>query len=301
MRRAYADLILLGCAAIWGFAFILQKSAMAHVGPFLFITLRTSVAILALVPLLVLEARPATAAPRRLWLLGFVAGLAFFAGAALQQMGLITATVTNTGFLTALYVVLVPFMVWGIAKRRPAALVWLAAAVSFAGTWLLGGGSLGAFSRGDLLIAACAIFWALHVVVLSMASPFGRPVLVMVVQFATVTMLAGVSTLLSEPVSFDAIAAITGEVAYLGVLSSALTFTLLTWAMRWTPPSEASIIVSTETLIAAASAYLLLGERLEPIGWAGAGMILGAILLVQLAPVPEKPGAARAEPVTTRS
>lgn len=284
MRRPYADLILLGCAAIWGFAFVLQKSAMAHVGPFVFIALRSSVAVVALAPLLMLESRSRGAVPQRLWHLGIAAGVAFFFGAALQQMGLVTATVTNAGFLTALYVVLVPFFVWGLARRRPTAWVWPAAGISFIGTWLLGGGSIGAFSTGDLLIAVCAVFWALHVVVLSVASPLGRPVLVMVIQFATVALLATVSAIILEPISASAIRSVAGEVAYLGILSSALTFTLLTWAMRWTPPSEASIIVSTETLFAAASAYLLLGERLGTTGWIGAGLIIGAILLVQLAP-----------------
>jgi drug/metabolite transporter (DMT)-like permease len=105
------------------------------------------------------------------------------------------------------------------------------------------------------------------------------------IQFSVVALLGLTGAILFEPISFAAIAAAWREIAYVGLLSSALTFTLLAIAMRHTPPTEAAIIVSSETLFAALAAYMLLGERLSIVGWCGAGLILAAVLLVQAGPM----------------
>ncbi len=283
MRRIHADLMLLGCAVIWGFAFLFQKSAMAHMGPFLFIACRGLVASLALLPLVYLEHRSSEGwPPAGIGRAALLAGLAFFGGAAFQQFGLITATVTNTGFLTALYVVITPFVAWALMRRRPGLLVWLAAALSFVGTWLLGGGSLSAFSTGDILVAICAFFWATHVVVLGKASGLGRPVLLTAAQFVVVSLLAWIAALSFETVSLAAIEKAALEIAFVGVMSSAVTFTLFTVALRYTSPSEATIIVSMETVFAAYGAYLFRDEWLTVLGFLGAGLIMIANLIVQL-------------------
>src|SRR5919109_4592076 len=139
---------------------------MDHVGPFLFIAARAGVAALALAPLVVAEAYRAVApCPVRLFQIGVAAGLAFFTAAALQQIGLVTATVTNSGFLTALYVVITPLLAWGMLRRTPTPYVWPAAALAFVGTWLLGGGTLGGLSFGEWLVALSAVFWAAHILI----------------------------------------------------------------------------------------------------------------------------------------
>jgi drug/metabolite transporter (DMT)-like permease len=192
--------------------------------------------------------------------------------------------VTNSGFLTALYVVVVPFMAWALLGRRPAPLVWPAVALSFIGTWLLGGGTLSAFSSGDKLVAASAGLWALHVVLVGRAAPLGLPIAFTMLQFAVVAALGVLTAPLVETVSPSGLARAWIEIAFVGLLSSALTFTIFTMALRHTGPSEATIIVSTETLFAALGGWLVLGERLPLIGWAGASLILAATLVVQLAP-----------------
>jgi drug/metabolite transporter (DMT)-like permease len=287
MRRIHADLLLVFAAAIWGFAFLFQKSAMTHMGPLLFVAARGLVAALALLPLAMIEMRrDAATAPGwgAVMVAAVPAGLAFLVGAVLQQWGLVTATVTNTGFLTALYVVATPFIAWGLNGHRPAQLVWLAVMLSFGGTWLLGGGTISAFSAGDGLVALSAIFWALHVVLVGRAAHLGRPVAFTTLQFVVVGLLGAIGAMLLEPVSLDALARGWVEIAFVALLSSALTFTIFTIALRYTGPSEATIIVSTETLFAAFGAWLILGERLPAIGWVGAALILAATLTVQLAP-----------------
>lgn len=284
MRRIHADLLLVSAAAIWGFAFLFQKSAMEHVGPVQFVAARALVASLALLPLAFREMRRGGVAWRTVWRAALPAGIAFFTGAVLQQWGLITATVTNTGFLTALYVVITPFIAWALLSRRPPSIIWMAVALSFAGMWLLGGGTLEAFGMGDALVAISAAFWALHVVLVGRAGGLARPVAFTTLQFVVVAALGLCVAPLVETVSIAGLSAAWVEIAYVGLLSSALTFTLFSIALRYTGPSEATIIVSTETLFAAFGAWWLLGERLPPIGWAGAGLILVATLLVQLGP-----------------
>jgi drug/metabolite transporter (DMT)-like permease len=299
MTRLTADLLLLGSAAIWGLAFVFQKTAMQELGPLTFIAARSAIAALVLVPVAVFEARQAAGgrpvdgvglARIALW-----AGLAFFAGAALQQIGLVTATVTNAGFLTALYVVFVPILMWIWFREAPARIVWPAAAVSFAGTWLLGGGTVGALSRGDVLIAVCAVFWAVHVLVCRASAPFGRPVLFTCLQFVVVAALAALGAAASEAVTVEKLWRAAPQIAFVGILSSAVTFTILTIALRHTPPSEASIIISSESLFAALAGAILLGERLTPIAWAGAALIVAATLAVQVA------GQRTAKPVSQAS
>lgn len=281
----HADAALLFAAAIWGLAFVFQKSAMEHIGPLTFVAARGAIAALALAPLAWRESRrrsPGGDDGGALLKVGLSAGAAFFIAAWLQQAGLGTASVTNTGFLTALYVVITPFLAWGLTGKVPTPWVWPAAALSAIGTWLLGGGTLAAFSRGDMLVALSAFLWALHVVITGKASSLGRPIAFTALQFAVVAALAAVAAGMLETVSVAGLQGAAIDIAYVGLLSSALTFTLLTAALRHTSASEAAVIVSTETLFAALSAYLLLGERLAAIGWAGAALILLATLLVQL-------------------
>lgn len=285
MNRLTADLALLLSAAVWGTAFLFQKSALEHVGPLTFVAARCAIAAAVLAPAAWLESRdPARPADRPLLMIAMWAGVAFFLGAWLQQSGLATATVTNASFLTALYVIITPFIAWVWNGRAPSAAVWPAVALSAAGTWLLGGGTLGAFSAGDGLIAASAVLWAAHVVISGQAAPFGRPITFTALQFTVVAMLAGTAATALETPALSGLVAARIELAYVGLLSSALTFTLLTVALQHTPPSEAAVIVSLETVFAALAGYIVLGERLSVAGFTGAGLILLAILCIQIGP-----------------
>jgi drug/metabolite transporter (DMT)-like permease len=287
MSRLNADIGLLLAAAVWGVAFLFQKSAMDHVGPLAFIAARGALAAVALAPLAWREHRRASTGPtgpgfRSVALWG---GVAFFVAAWLQQAGIRTATVTNTSFLTALYVVLTPFVVWAWSGKLPSAPVWPAVALSAVGTWLLGGGgTLSALGYGDWLVALCALFWAIHVVITGRAAPFGRPIAFTTVQFAVVAALAALGSALLETTTLSGLAGAAPDILYVGLLSSALTFTILTVALQHTPPSEAAVIVSMETVFAALAAFLVLGEHLPATGWLGAALILGAILLLQIGP-----------------
>ena len=283
MRRIHADLLLLLAAAIWGLAFVFQKTAMETIGPCTFIAARGMLAALALWPLALIETRRAGGAPLQgeLFRIASAGGVLFFAGAIFQQIGLMTTTVSNTGFLTGLYVILTPFVVWVWKRRRPAPLIWLAAAITFAGTWLLGGGSLDGLNVGDGYVAICALFWAVHLTVVSASTRFDRPVAFTAVQFAVVGGLGLVASLLLETTTLSGLIAAAPAIAYVGLLSSALTFTLLAVAMKYAPATEAAIIVSLESVFAAIAGALLLGEHFTAVNIAGAALIMAAIIMVQ--------------------
>lgn len=285
MSRFQADLLLLLAAAIWGVAFVFQKSAMEHVGPLTFIAARCALAALVLAPMAWSERGPQGKArdTRGLVRLAAAGGAVFFVAAAFQQYGIVTATVTNSGFLTGLYVVITPVLVWLWHRQRPDGAVWGAVALAFLGTWMLGGGTIGGFSTGDMLVAICAVFWAVHILMTGAAATHGRPLLFNCLQFLVCAIIASAGALASETVTLDGLAAAWTAIAFVGVLSSAVTFTLLTVAMRHTPASAAAILVATESLFAAAAGALMFGDRLTTIGWVGAALMFAATLIVQWA------------------
>ena len=290
MRRLTADLLLLLAAAIWGLAFYFQKAAMEHVGPFLFIAARGTIAAVCLMPLALFEAtRVKTPWSVDFVQVGLAGGLAFLVASALQQTGIIDSTVTNAGFLTGLYVVTTPLISWALFGERPPIHVWVAVPLAFVGVWLLGGGTIGGLSKGDALLAASALVWSLHIIITSRASAYGRPVAYTAMQFAFVAFGGGVLALATENNTLEGFYQALPAIAYVGVLSSALTFTLLAIALKDTPPTEASILMSTETLFAAAAGVLLTNDWLPPIGWIGAALMFAATVLVQIGPAMEGP------------
>ncbi len=286
MTRLQADFILLFSAALWGVAFYFQKDAMANVGPWTFIASRAGLAVLVLAPMAYLEHRRATArpAPAGLPQLAVQCGAAFLAAAYLQQEGLRTASVTNTGFLTSLYVVFTPVVAWVLSSTYPARIVWPAIGLSFVGTWLLGGGTIGGLGTGELLVMVGSLFWATHCVLTGEASRFKRPLTYTVIQFTVVTLCATAAALIIERPTLEALHGAAIPILFVGLVSTALTYTLFTIAIRHTTPPEAAVILSAESLFAAAAGALMLGERLSPISWIGAGLMIAAILLVQLGP-----------------
>ena len=287
MSRLAADLLLLAAALIWGLGFIAQSTAMDDVGPLTFTGLRFSLAALAVWPLARLvekrkRAAMAAADMRACVLIGVV----FFAAAALQQWGLVSTSVTNAGFLTATYVVMVPFAVWALYRKPPPFIVWPAAMVSVAGTFLLGGGGIAPLGVGDLLVICGAVFWALHVTFIGLvAMRSGRPLHLAAIQFAVCGICGLAAGIPLERPALAALVEAAPEIIYASLVAGALGFTFQAVAQRYTPPADAAIILSGEGVFAAIFAAWLLGDRMQMAGAIGAGLILAAILAVELAPL----------------
>jgi drug/metabolite transporter (DMT)-like permease len=198
---------------------------------------------------------------------------------------MLTTSVTNTGFLTALYVILVPIFGIGLFRQWPNPVVWPAAAVALGGTWLLGGGIDG-LRAGDYWVMASAVFWALHVVLIGrIATQTGRPLFLVCAQSFAAGGVALAIAFSVEPVRVAAIWSAVPELIVAGALSGGLGFSLQAIGQRYTKAADAAVIFSAEAVFAAAAAAVLLGERLPPSGWLGCGLILAAVLTVQIVPL----------------
>lgn len=286
MPRHLANLLLLLAGAIWGMGFVAQSTAMEDIGPFLFVGLRFLVAALLLAPFAILESRraaePVSVSHRR----GFVLiGLSLFLAMALQQFGLTITTVTNSGFLTGLYVVFVPFISLLVLRQRPHPVIWPAVLMTFTGIWLLAGGSIAALNAGDHLTIGSAFMWAVQVILVGRyVGPSGRPLTLSFVQFALAAALGLGFGLATEPFDLASVAAALPEILFAGIVATGLAFTFQVIGQRYTTAPQAAIFLSTESLFAALFGAVLLGERVPVLGYAGGLLIFLAILLAELGP-----------------
>lgn len=287
MSRIQANLLLLATALIWGSAFIAQNRGMADVGPLLFTGVRFLIGALVVAPLAWREwkqQRVPMARGDAVKIGGL--GLLMLMGAALQQIGIQYTSVTNAGFLTALYVPLVPLLSWALLRHLPHWSVWPGALACVAGAWLLSGAEKLSISTGDLWVAASALPWAFHVLLVGrIADRMNAPFLVAMGQFLVCGTLALAWALVVEPITLAGVRAAMGPMLYGGVLSVGVAFTAQVVAQRHAHASDAAIILSAETVFAAVFGYLMLGERLGTLGLVGCGLILVAMLSIQVLPL----------------
>lgn len=286
MSRTVANLLLLFAAAIWGAAFVPQQTAMKVLPPMWFLVLRFGVMLAVLAPLVWREARraPVALSPREMTLMGLV-GLTFVGGNALQQISLLTTSITNAGFLTSLYLLFTPFVAMALTRERPGTAVWPAAGLGLLGAWLLSGGLGGSFVLGDWLLTMSAVLWAVQIVLIGMVMrEADRPMLLVVVQGGLLVMLCGGWAVVHDPISWEAISAAAPEIAFTGLLSGVVGYTIQAVAQRHTEASDVAVLYSTEAPFASLFGFLLLGDRPSGSQWAGAAAIFAAVLLVQLWP-----------------
>ena len=286
MTRVQANLLLLLAAAIWGGGFVAQSTAMHAIGPFWFIGLRFAVATLVILPFAGMEARRAPVRLKRGQIFTFVLiGLALFGGASTQQIGLLTTSVTNSSFITGLYVVFVPLIAVVFLRRPPHWIIWPAAVMALCGIYLLSGGDIGKLTVGDLFTVACALFWSIQITLAGSAvTETGRPLALSAMQFAVTAAVALAIAILYEPISIEVIRAALVEILYVGIFSSGLAFALQVIGQRYTTSSQAAIFLSSEALFGASLAALLLGETISPLGYVGCALMFTAMLMVELVP-----------------
>ena len=293
-----AEALLLVAAVIWGVAFVAQRVGMEHVGPFTYNGVRFVLGALSLLPLLWLGRRSALPIDPGGWrpILGggLLAGLILFAGASLQQVGIVYTTAGKAGFITGLYVVIVPLLglLWG--HRTPWS-TWIGAALAVAGLYLLTLTDDLTLAEGDGLVLIGAFFWAGHVLVIGWLS--GRhiePVLLACLQFIVCAVLSLATAVATETITLAGLWGGAMPILYGGLLSVGVAYTLQVVAQRDAPPAHAAIILSLETVFAALGGWLLLNEILSGRGLLGcalmfAGMLLSQVGLGRAAPPPTEP------------
>lgn len=276
--RLKADLLLLLVALLWGSAFAVMRVAAGHNTIFLLNGSRFLLGGLLLLPF----AKARGAFSRRNLIYVFLAGFALFAAVGFQQAGLATTTAGNGGFITILYVVAVPIILWIGWRERPSLRVWLAVGAAVLGGFLLSTAGTYRIASGDLLIFIGSFFWAMHVVVVDKAQGRIAALPFAVGQYLVCGFLnLGTGALLERPSPADWLYVLPA-ILYTAVFSIAIGFTLQVIAQKHTPANDAALILSAEAVFAALFGWLFLHETLLPVQMAGCGLILAAVLLVQI-------------------
>lgn len=291
MKTSTANALLLLAGAIWGMGFIAQQTAMRDMGPMLFVACRFLLAAAVVAPFALRElARRDKHADLRAAFKSFILlGCVFFLGMALQQIGLLGTTVTNAGFLTTLYVVLVPLIMLTVFREQPPVFVWPAMVVSVIGIYCLNGGRIDQIVWGDWYILAGAVVWAVHVILVSrFAKQSALPIVMTCTTFAVSGLLgllahvfATLFDIAGQEFRWSMILAALPEILYAGIFSGGVAFTLQAIGQRYTRPSIAAILMSSESLFAAVFGAFFLGERLGALGYVGCALILAAIVAVE--------------------
>lgn len=276
--RLKADLTLLFVSIIWGSAFAAQRVIGEMGNVFLFNGLRFLLGALLLWPFL----RGKSSLGRPGWKWVVIAGTVLFIASALQQAGLMFTTAGNAGFITSLYVVLVPIVLFFGWKERPFWTQIVAVFLAIGGGYLLSTGGEFHIQPGDLLELAGAFFWAFHVVMLGKFASRYDALRFSAGQFLVSGVLnIGVGAF-TETIPMAQIWLFAGAVLYTAIFSVAVGYTLQVWAQRHTPPTDAAILLSLEAVFAVLFGWLLLGEVLSPVQAIGCGLIFIAVLLAQI-------------------
>lgn len=284
-----SDSFLLLAAVIWGFAFVAQRVGMEYVGPFGFNGVRFALGGLALLPLLFRNGwRNSETSSRdggaysfpRLGG-GLLAGLVLFCGASFQQVALVYTTAGNAGFITGLYVVLVPIIGMALGHRTHAG-TWFGAALAAVGLYLLSVVEPWTISPGDLLVLIGAFFWAGHVHLIGWLSPRQDPLKIAFLQYAA---CAGLSLIVAAAIEHNTLSrylAAAIPILYGGVLSVGVAYTLQVVAQKHARPAHAAIILSLEAVFAAIGGWIILGETLTARAITGCALMFCGMLLSQL-------------------
>lgn len=281
------SLILILCAFIWGMAFSAQSTATGYMGPFTFVFIRftiTSIVLFGAYFLLRKKGKPShkdSIPPKKYAILGTVIGLILFAACALQQIGIAYTTAAKSGFITALYIVLIPIIGIFMGKRI-GKLVWLGVLVALIGLCLLCLKDDLSVNFGDLITLLCAFVFSFHIIVIDKYAGNMNSVLLSAVQFAVGAIAALPVMLLTETPVLSNILACWPSIIYAAVFSGAIGYTLQIIGQKYTEPTLASLLLCLESVFAAFGGWILLGEGLAPRELFGCFLMLGASVIAQL-------------------
>ena len=284
-HRFLADLLLLSVAIAWGATFVVVKESIENTPVFSFLFLRFGLAALVLLPFALRSPQFRNPA---LWRTAALLGTLYFAAFTTQTFGLLTIGASMSAFLTGLYVLIVPFLLWAFFHRPPRRRVFAASLIAVAGLWLLtspgDSGAGTALEAGELLTLACAVLFALHIIATDWATHRFDPFPLVTLQLATVTLLSFLASLFLEPStwprSFDG--GLVESLLITGILATAYALLVQTWMQRYTTPTRTAIIFAMEPVSAALFGYWVAGELLTALQLAGGALIVGAMILAEL-------------------
>lgn len=288
------NVLLILTAMIWGTAFVFQRVGMESIEPITFNAARMALAAVAVggvsaLPMASEKNRLAACSVgecekyRKNTILGGICCGTFLAAASIfQQMGVVYTTAGKAGFITAMYMLLVPVINFVFFRKRNSWIVWLAVLMGVVGMYLLcmtGSFSLG---RGDTLVCICAVLFSGHILCCDHFVKLGNPIRISAIQFATCTVISAVAALILEEPSWAKIASAAIPILYCGIVSGGIGYTLQIVAQKFTDPTVASLLMSLESVFAVIAGAILLGERMTSRELLGCVIMFAAIVLVQL-------------------
>ena len=289
MKKQLSGVIaLLGATVIWGSAFIAQSVGMDKIGPFTFQAVRCFLAVVFLFPASALfsKGKPfwKSWADPALWRSGVICGLALFAASSLQQIGLVYTDAGKAGFLTAMYIVFVPFLGLFLGQR-PGRNALLSLILAIVGLYLLSCTSVSGINKGDVLLLLCAVAFSVQILLIDRHCAGLDGLKLNCIQALVVAVLSVPSALLTETVDASLIAACWLPLGYAGVLSMGVAYTLQIVGQKRVAPSAAALLMSLESVFAALFGWLLLHETMTRAEELGCALVFAAVIISQL---PEK-------------
>ncbi|CDM70185.1 putative membrane protein [Clostridium bornimense] len=285
-KRFYGNLMLILTALIWGSSFVAQSVGMDYIGPFTFNAIRCIIGGIVLIPIILVMDKVKKESKtknnnKQLILGGILCGIALFIGSTFQQFGISFTSVGKAGFITALYIVLVPLL--GILFKKKVSLkIWLSVFISLIGLYLLCITENFSIGKGDLLVLFCAFFFAIHILLIDYFSPKVNGVKMSCIQFFVAGIISVFPMAIFESPTLASILLAWAPILYAGVLSCGVAYTLQVVAQKNTDPTVASLLLSLESVFAVISGWFILGESLSLKELIGCILVFIAIILAQL-------------------
>ncbi len=281
-----SDVLLLITATIWGFAFVAQRAGMEYVGPFTFNAIRFALGALVLFPFLFRRTRQTTnqtgnTVPQSLFVGAGLAGVILFLGSTFQQVGIVYTTAGKAGFITGLYVILVPILGIFLGNRTNRQ-TWAGAFLAVVGLYLLSVRENFTMTSGDLLVLVSAFFWASHVLLIDRLTPRLNTFQLAFFQFFVCAMLSLIGAVIAEEIILANILKAAVPILYAGLMSVGIAYTLQVVAQKKAHPSHAAIIMSLESVFAALGGWWILNEALNTREGLGCFLMLAGMIVSQI-------------------
>ena len=293
-------------AIIWGSAFIFQKMGMDHIGPFTFGAFRFILGSLPLLVVILIAGKVNDRKPleerteitpwtdKSLLVGGLLCGIGSFAGASLQQIGLVYTTAGKAGFLTSLDIIIVPFFMLFL-RQKVSKITWLGVAVALFGAWMLSVTDGFTIEIGDAFVMGCALAYSFQIMFIDHYAEKVDPLKLAFIQFLITGLLSVPFALIFETIELQAIIACAGPILYVAFMEVTLAFTLQVVGQKYTPAASAAIIMSLESVFAVICGALFLGEMMTGRELTGCVIMFAAFIITQIPDMMAKPEDEEAE------
>ncbi len=292
VKKTISIFLLIITSVIWGVAFVAQSQGSDTVGPFTFLAARSLIASAALLPVIGVQSlfgtkKKSAASSKLLWKGGALCGIALAVASVLQQIGIAETSVGKAGFITALYIVIVP-IIGLFFKKKVSFPLWAGVVLATVGAYLLCVTEEFTVAKGDWYVLACAFCFSVQIMLVDHFAPKVDGIKLACIEFLVCGVISLVPALIFEQPSFSDLQSAAMPILYTGLLSSAVGYTLQIIAQKNVPPALASLIMSLESVFAALAGWLLLQQTLQIREMIGCALMFVAIILAQINPKKEK-------------